>query len=62
MNRSSLALTLERVLEFLHGDGLFLMSSESRDSFAQKAQVLLRKAHQPGEALYVGHSRRNRGR
>ncbi len=54
VNRSSLALTLERVLEFLHGDGPFLMTSESRDSFAQKAQVLLRKAHQQGEALYVG--------
>ncbi|MGO9571109.1 MAG: GTPase [Desulfomonilaceae bacterium] len=54
MNRSSLALTLERSLEFLQTDGLFLMSGEARDSFVQKTQVLLRKARQQGEVLYVG--------
>ncbi len=54
MNRSALALTLEQILHFLHRDGPFLMTSEARDSFAQKAQALLRKAHQQREALYVG--------
>jgi hypothetical protein len=54
VNRSSLALTLERYLEFLRTDGLFLMSGEARDSFVQRTQILLQKAGQPGEALYVG--------
>lgn len=54
MNRSSLAMTLERSLEFLRIDGLLLISGDPRDSFVQKAQVLLQKALQPGETLYVG--------
>ena len=54
MNRSSLVMTLERSLEFLRIDGPFLMSGEDRDSFVQKTQVILQKALQPGEALYIG--------
>jgi hypothetical protein len=54
VNRSSLALNLERSLEFLQTDGLFLMSGEARDSFLQETEILLEKANQPGEALYVG--------
>lgn len=54
MNRSSLALNLERSLEFLWTDGPFLMSDEVRDSFVQRTQILLQKANQPGEVLYVG--------
>jgi GTP-binding protein EngB required for normal cell division len=54
VNRSSLALTLERSLEFLRTDGLYLMSGEARDSLVQRTQILLQKASQPGEALYVG--------
>lgn len=54
MNRSSLTMILERSLEFLRTDALFLMSDDARESFVQKAQVLLQNAHKPGEVLYVG--------
>jgi ribosome biogenesis GTPase A len=54
VNRSSLTMILERSLQFLQADGLFLISDEARDSFVQTAQALLQKAQKPGEVLYVG--------
>jgi GTP-binding protein EngB required for normal cell division len=54
VNRSSLTMILERTLEFLKTDGLFLLSDQACDSFVQEAEALLQKADKPGEALYVG--------
>jgi len=54
VNRSSVARTLERILEFVQTDGAILMSGGDRDSFLQKTLDLEEKARQPAEALYVG--------
>jgi len=54
MNRSSTSLILERFLDFLQTDAVFLMAGQARAACIGEARSLLEKSRQPGEALYVG--------
>jgi len=54
VNRTSIALALENLLEFLTNDSAPLIPRESLQRFAQRTRDLLDKARQPGEVLYVG--------
>lgn len=53
-DRSSLAEALQETREFLASEGALLLSGEARESFDRRAEALLEKALEPGEALYVG--------
>jgi hypothetical protein len=54
VNRSSIAHSLERVVEFLEENAAFLLPAETRQSLSERALALLEKARCPGELLYVG--------
>ncbi|MEW6138880.1 MAG: GTPase [Thermodesulfobacteriota bacterium] len=53
-DRSSIARSLERARDFLMNDGAFFLSEAERESNLEELRVLLEKAYEPGEALYVG--------
>ena len=54
MDRSSIARWLERARDFLITDGAFFLSEAQRESNLEELRVLLEKAYEPGEVLYVG--------
>jgi len=54
MDRPSLALALGQIRQFLASEGAHLLSDEAREPYLRRADALLQKAREPGEALYVG--------
>ncbi len=54
INRSFIAVILEHTLEFLRGQGRYLLPAEAVEPFLEKGSSLLEKARVPGEVLYVG--------